>query len=144
MKTQHLPVPLLYSRGSERKRCYRAATVKERYAVLLTLAALYPAHPAAPVKKTITITEGTSMAATVSPDGKTILLGLHTGLWSLAFAGGTAKLMTNIVQDAVRPDWSPKGDWIAFQSYASGGFHIWIMKPDGSGMRQLTNGHGDD
>src|SRR5258708_15023260 len=102
------------------------------------------ANAAAPVKKTIAITEGTSMAATASPDGKTILLGLHTGLWSLPFAGGTAKLMTNIVQDAVRPDWSPKGDGIAFQSYASGGFPVSIIKPPCTAPRPLTNRHGAD
>ena len=33
---------------------------------------------------------------------------------------------------------------MTFQSYATGTFHIWVMKPDGSGLHQLTDGHGDD
>ena len=33
---------------------------------------------------------------------------------------------------------------MAIQSYAGGTFHIWTMHPDGSGLKQLTKGHGDD
>jgi Tol biopolymer transport system component len=43
-----------------------------------------------------------------------------------------------------RPDYSPKGEWIAFQAFAGGTFHIWRMKPDGNEIQQLTTGHGDD
>jgi Tol biopolymer transport system component/imidazolonepropionase-like amidohydrolase len=100
--------------------------------------------PAAPPKQTVTITEGTNMAATVSPDRKTVILGLHTRLWSVPIAGGPAKALTDPLLDAARPDWSPKGDLVTFEAYSGGTFHIWIMKPDGSGVRQLTNGHGDD
>ena len=33
---------------------------------------------------------------------------------------------------------------MVLQSYQGGTFHIWLMKPDGTGLRQLTTGHGDD
>jgi Tol biopolymer transport system component len=44
------------------------------------------------------------------------------------------------IWDAV---WSPDGQWIAFSmaSKATGGrFQLYLMHPDGSGVRQLTSG----
>ncbi|SPF38561.1 Protein TolB [Syntrophobacter sp. SbD1] len=38
------------------------------------------------------------------------------------------------------PSWSPKGDLIAYSSGEGGGFNICIIKPDGSGNRELTSG----
>jgi Tol biopolymer transport system component len=96
------------------------------------------------VVKSVSVTEGTNMSATVSPDHKTILLDLQESLWSLPMAGGKAKRLTDPMLEPSRPDWSPRGDLIAFQGFKGGTFHIWLMKPDGSGVRQLTDGHGDD
>jgi Tol biopolymer transport system component len=92
----------------------------------------------------ITISEGTDMAITVSPDHKTIIMDLQGLLYSMPIAGGAAKQITTPYQEASHPDWSPKGDTIAIQSYAGGTFHIWTMHPDGSALKQITNGHGDD
>ncbi|HBF22610.1 MAG TPA: hypothetical protein DDW23_02225 [Planctomycetes bacterium] len=39
---------------------------------------------------------------------------------------------------------SPDGQWIAFTSMRSGDLEVWIMKPDGTGLKQLTNGLGYD
>lgn len=41
------------------------------------------------------------------------------------------------------PVWSPRGDLIAFTSQ-SGGFHIGVMRPDGSGARIITDGWEDE
>jgi len=41
------------------------------------------------------------------------------------------------------PVWSPRGDLIAFSKQAEG-FHIWVMRPDGSGERALSNGWEDE
>jgi TolB protein len=38
------------------------------------------------------------------------------------------------------PDWSPRGDMIAFTRIGSGGFGVGVMKPDGSGERLLSQG----
>lgn len=100
--------------------------------------------PSKSVVRSVTVTEGTNMAATVSPDGRTILIDLQEALWSLPITGGEAKRLTDPLLEPSRPDWSPKGNWIAFQGYKGGTFHIWLMKPDGTGVRQLTTGHGDD
>jgi Tol biopolymer transport system component len=94
--------------------------------------------------QTVTLTEGTNMAATVSPDQKTIIMDLQGSLWSLPFQGGAARQITDPMLEPARPDYSPKGGLIAFQAYKGGTFHIWTMNPDGTGLRQRTDGHGDD
>ena len=94
--------------------------------------------------RTVTVTEGTNVNVTVSPDRKTIIMDLQETLWSLPIGGGTARRLTDPFLEPARPDWSPKGDLVAFQSFKGGTFHIWLMKPDGTGVRQLTDGHADD
>jgi Tol biopolymer transport system component/imidazolonepropionase-like amidohydrolase len=103
-----------------------------------------PLFAAGGAKKTVTLTEGTNVSATVSPDHKTIIIDLQGVLYSLPVTGGKARALTDPLLDPARPDWSPKGDLVTFESYSSGTFHIWVMKPDGSGVRQITTGHGDD
>jgi Tol biopolymer transport system component len=95
-------------------------------------------------EKVITISEGTDVFVGVSPDHKTIIADLQGLLYSLPINGGIAKQITTPYQEASHPDWSSKGNLIAIQSYAGGTFHIWTMHPDGSALKQLTNGHGDD
>src|ERR1700692_1516359 len=94
--------------------------------------------------RTVTVTEGTNVNVTVSPDRKTIIMDLQESLWSLPIGGGTAKRLTDPFLEPARPDWSPKGDLVAFQSFKGGTFHIWLMKPDGMGALQLTDCHADD
>src|SRR5580698_11314949 len=99
---------------------------------------------AQPAPKWITVHEGTDFSITVSPNHQTIVMDLQGLLWSLPTAGGQAKQLTDAVTEASHPSWSPKGDLIVLQSYAGGTFHIWTMKPDGTDLRQITSGHGDD
>ncbi len=99
---------------------------------------------AAPASKAITVSEGTDMQVTVSPDRKTILADIQGLIFAIPFAGGAGHQLTQPLQEASHPDWSSKGDLVALQSYAGGTFHIWTMKPDGAGLKQVTTGHGDD
>lgn len=89
--------------------------------------------------------EGTDMALTVSPDRNWIIIDLQGLLYKLPISGGVrAERLTSPELEASHPSWSPKGDVVAIQSYSGGTFHIWTMKPDGSGLHQITTGHGDD
>lgn len=92
----------------------------------------------------ITVSEGTNMAVTVSPNHKQIIMDLQGLLWRIPVTGGKATQITSAIFEASHPSWSSKGDLVAVQSYAGGTFHIWTMKPDGTDLRQITFGHGDD
>ena len=98
----------------------------------------------ATTSRVIVVKEGTNVKVALSPDGKMLMMDLQEALWTLPASGGVAKRLTDPFLEPARPDWSPKGDLVAFQSFKGGTFHIWLMKPDGSGVRQLTDGHGDD
>jgi len=99
---------------------------------------------AASADQTIVVKEGTNIAATVAPNHRSIVMDLQGALWALPVQGGKATRLTDPLLEPARPDYSPKGDLIAFQAYLGGTFHIWTMKPDGAGLRRITDGHGDD
>lgn len=42
------------------------------------------------------------------------------------------------------PQWSPRGDVIAFTSNRDGDYELYTIKPDGSGLTRLTNSPGND
>jgi len=48
------------------------------------------------------------------------------------------RLTDDVAQDIV-PRWSPNGEWIAFLSDRSGKYEIWKVRPDGSGLTQMTH-----
>src|SRR4051812_25554278 len=94
---------------------------------------------------TVTMRKVTNAAATLSPDKGTLILDLHGTLHRVAANGGRATAITDPLLEGARPHWAwaPDGDSVAFQAYKGGTFHIWTMKPDGTGVKQLTTGHGD-
>lgn len=103
-----------------------------------------PATGARMSRRPVVIDEATNVAATISPDRSALILEIHGALFSLPAEGGAAKRLTPDWLEPSRPHWSPRGDLVAFQAYAGGTFHIWVMHPDGSGLRRITDGHGDD
>ncbi len=54
-----------------------------------------------------------------------------------------ATIGESVAPGDILPDWSPDGRWIAFTRSRSGGDEIFVVRPDGSGLTQLTNGPGD-
>jgi Tol biopolymer transport system component len=90
-----------------------------------------------------TLTEGTNLMVAVSPDGQWLAFDLVTAIWVTPATGGSSKRLTDDLQDATRPRWSPDGRQIVFQSYRDGNFHLWSIHPDGTGLRQLTTGRFD-
>jgi Tol biopolymer transport system component len=111
-------------------------------AVLELLTAQTPART--PEHVSVTVSEGTSMAVSVSPDGRTLAMDLQGSIWTLPATGGTANRITDIFNDARQPVWSPDGKWIAYFAYRDGGYDIWAVSPDGSNQHKLTWGPFDD
>jgi Tol biopolymer transport system component/imidazolonepropionase-like amidohydrolase len=92
----------------------------------------------------LTITQGTSMAASASPDGQSIAIDLLGGIWILPFRGGEAKRITPDLLEARQPTWSPDSHSIAFQGYDDGAWHIYVIGLDGGEARAITSGSFDD
>lgn len=92
----------------------------------------------------LTLTQGTSMAAALSPDGRTIALDLVGAIWTLPADGGAARRVLDDGYDAHAPAWSPDGTRLAFQAYFRDTWNIWTMRADGSDLRQVTSGPYDD
>ncbi|AJW98476.1 amidohydrolase family protein [Burkholderia gladioli pv. gladioli] len=92
---------------------------------------------------TVELTEGTSLAIALSPDGRTIAMDLQGILWTMRVEGGTARRLTDDFGDIARPQWSSDGSRIVFQSYRSGNFHLWSIDADGTHLNQLTHGEFD-
>ncbi len=94
--------------------------------------------------------------AAFSPDGRDIVFvssreGGHANLWILNKATRRARRLTHQASGDFRPAWSPDGKWIAFSSdretpiqKAAGRWEylhlidVYVIRPDGSGLRRLT------
>ena len=76
-----------------------------------------------------------------SPDGSKIVWYRNDGLWTMN-ANGAAKIqLTHDVGPLVldgHPSWSPDGTMIVFDTSRSGNSDLWVVKPDGTGMQQIT------
>ncbi|SEH41844.1 WD40-like Beta Propeller Repeat [Halopenitus malekzadehii] len=92
----------------------------------------------------VTVTSGTNIAVTGSPDGETLILD-HAGiLFRLPGDGGEAERITDLELEPAYPAYGPDGERVAFQGYADGVYDIYTMAPDGSNIEQLTdNPHWD-
>jgi Tol biopolymer transport system component len=108
--------------------------------------ALHDAQPSPkpPATIDVTVSEGTSMSVGVSPDGRTLAIDLQGSIWTLPAAGGAARRITDVFNDARQPAWSPDGSTIAFFAYRDGGYDLWAIAPDGTRQRKLTWGAFDD
>ncbi len=92
----------------------------------------------------LTLREGTSMAAALSPDGRTVAIDLLGGLWTYDAAGGPTRRILEDGYDARLPVWAPDGRRLAFQAYHRDTWHVWLVNADGSGLQQITYGPFDD
>jgi Tol biopolymer transport system component/cytosine/adenosine deaminase-related metal-dependent hydrolase len=102
------------------------------------------AAPGPPAAAEVTVSEGTSMSVAASPDGRSLAIDLQGSLWIVPAAGGAARRITDIFDDAHQPEWAPDGKSIAFFAYTDGGYDIWTIAPDGGNRRKLTAGPFDD
>ena len=63
-------------------------------------------------------------------------------VWTMPTAGGYPSLVTSFDDPVGFVTWSPDGQWLAFNVAPGGGFNeqIYIVRPDGTGLRRLTDG----
>src|SRR5436190_14993936 len=131
--------------GTAKAAPYVPGTAKAApYVLLVAFAFTLDAQPSGGRAVHVTLHEGTSMAAALSPDGRTIAIDLLGTLWTLPGGGGVAKAITDISMDARQPSWSPDSTRIAFQAYRSSTWQIWTIKADGTDLRAVTSGPYDD
>jgi TolB protein len=88
--------------------------------------------------------------SSLSPDGKKIVFSdsvqhpvrVEEGLRIASLSDGKTTRLTNGWDNT--PVWSPLGDRIAFTGFETGDFEIYTIRPNGTGLRQLTHTHGND
>jgi Tol biopolymer transport system component len=52
--------------------------------------------------------------------------------------GTDVRQLTNFHKEDMAPKWSPDGKWIAFLSDREGRVRVFVVKPDGTGMRAVS------
>lgn len=106
--------------------------------------------PGPAYQQPIDVEEGTWINLDVSPDGAEIIFDLLGDIYVMPISGADGspghqpkKLTSGIAWD-MQPRFSPNGQWIAFTSDRTGksergGDNLWVMRRDGSDLRQVTN-----
>ncbi|MEO8678211.1 MAG: protein kinase [Vicinamibacterales bacterium] len=75
----------------------------------------------------------------VSPDGQWLAYSQDESLMVVRVDGSGQRALTDGTFNDRAPRWSPDGSQIAFYSNRSGSMQLWLVRPDGSGLQQLTN-----
>jgi hypothetical protein len=106
--------------------------------------AAHPQHGTHPRRIGIATAQGTNLATTASPDGQRLIVEIQGILFAVDRDGRPATQLTSWELEAARPDWSRTGAAVTFEACQGGNFHVWTMAPDGSRIRQRTDGPWDD
>lgn len=85
-----------------------------------------------------TLSEGTWMSLSISPDGQTLMFDLLGDIYALPAGGGEARLIHGGPAMQRSPRFSADGRTLLYLSDASGSDNVWISAVDGSDARQLT------
>lgn len=99
------------------------------------------AAPAAVADRTLAFDarEGTWMAPSLSPDGRTILFDILGDVYAVAAAGGDARAILRGTAFEMQPVWSPDGTRFAFVSDRSGANNLWVADADGSNPVRVSD-----
>jgi Tol biopolymer transport system component len=93
---------------------------------------------------------GSATSPSFSPDGRWIsFISNMSGMpqvWVVPAEGGYPRMVTNGDDPVAQAEWSPASDWLAVTIAPGGGLNtqVYVVKPDGSGMKLLTKGGQDN
>lgn len=76
-----------------------------------------------------------------SPDGSRLAYTRAGDVYVVSSPGTGARRVTSGTEDDSHPDWSPDGRELVFARHAGVDKDLWVIGPDGSGLRRLTNVH---
>lgn len=95
----------------------------------------------------LTNTPGINIGGSYSPDGSKIVFesdrSSHQQIYVMNADGSNQKRISFFGGRSATPEWSPRGDQIAF-THIAGNLRVAVMRPDGGGMRYLTDGWQDE
>ena len=96
--------------------------------------------------RTLTTGPGNAGFPSFSPDGTQVVYRFWSdtagGLRIVSLADGAVRTLTTGYDNF--PSWSPQGDRIVFSRLANDDFDIYAIRPDGTGLTQLTKTVGND
>ena len=94
----------------------------------------------------LTTGAGEDTEVDIASDGRTILYGTQRKSWSLVLLDPATARTREVVSRRTRiifSSLSPSGDRIAFMQPSGGGAHLYVISTDGSDVRQVTQGKGE-
>ncbi len=73
------------------------------------------------------LSEGTNLSLDVSPSTRQLAIDLLGSIWVLEAKGGTARAVSDNLQPARRPQWSPDGKRLVYQTTSAFGSRMWLL-----------------
>jgi Tol biopolymer transport system component len=94
----------------------------------------------------LTSGSGNNAFPSFAPDGKRIVYRTFSnGKYGLRLLDLKTKAVTALTDGYDNfPLWSPRGDLIMFARLAGGTYDVYTIRPDGTSLKRLTNGKGND